>query len=128
MGLSKFNKPEIIEEIIKLYKEHKNISKLSKITDLSYNTIRKILRTNGIIDKDQFKPDLKVYMLDKINGNSIKEFDKISDAVKYIKENTSFKGSESTIRKNIIMCSEGKRHTAYGYNWKIKRNKPTIQR
>ena len=48
-----------------------------------------------------------------LSGNYIREFGSIIEAAKYINKNHS----------HISQCVSGKRKTAYGYIWKLKKEK-----
>lgn len=64
--------------------------------------------------KDEQKK--KVIMIDKDTQDSIRVFESLASAAKFLKENTEFiKADDSAISK----CAKGKSKIAYGYKWKF---------
>lgn len=63
----------------------------------------------------KFKP---VYMMKKGTYEIIMEFECIQDAVKWLDKNTSYT-SKNKASKIVEVC-KGKRHSAFGYNWRYK--------
>lgn len=104
----------IINYIIKLYKEGNSIVNISKLMSISRRNIREIIVCNNINILNNSAP-ITVIMYD-IYWNTIKSFKSISDAYEYCKKEAGyFIDSHAFFRQ--IHKSFVKGNICYGYRW-----------
>ena len=110
--------------VIETYKQIQNCKKTAEILNIHIDSVYKILKSNNIERKSSQEISKEcsskpVYMLNKKDLRILKVFASMKEAAKYIQEqtnnNTDLRGMASHIRE---VC-QGKRKTAYGYNWKF---------
>lgn len=112
-------------EVVKLYQEEQEITKVAKELDADVGTIRDILVACNIPIKSSTeiikeKYGKAVYMLDK-NKNIINTFDSIKEAGMYIFTQGISKSKDiKGIASHIGDVCLGKRVSAYGYYWQYK--------
>lgn len=107
------------EQVCNLYSIYKNCHDVSKILNISIDSVYKILTNYNInilpsqtINKDKYSKAINMYDL---NGNFLKSFYSISDAAKFLNINFNIINADSHIRD----CANNKRKSAYGYKWKF---------
>ena len=106
-------------EILKLFEQDLSFSDIVKLSKSSASTICRIEEEYGIKpkkkDSHKFKP---VYMF-SLEGELLKQFDSVLDAIEYLKS-IGIELSVNSAKTNILKCCrrEPKRKTAYKYIWR----------
>lgn len=103
------------DEIIKLYEEYKNCSKVAELIGCRYTTVSRVLRANGFEIK---KPNInkRSRRIKLIEKNLI--FNSLAEAARYLQENFYTTNlNSSCISGKIKMVCDKKRNTAYGFQW-----------
>ena len=116
------------EELYKLLKEN-NFSIVGKIYGISDTTIRRWCISYGIPSKaSDYKEPIKlknklivksIYQYD-IQGNFIRKFLKVSEAIDWLISNDGVEAKKDSIKGNIYRVANGERKTAYKYIWKYE--------
>lgn len=106
-------------EILKLFEQDLSFSDIVKLSKSSASTICRIEEEYRIKpkkkDSHKFKP---VYMF-SLEGELLKQFDSVLDAIEYLKS-IGIELSVNSAKTNILKCCrrEPKRKTAYKYIWR----------
>ena len=105
---SNFEHPEVLQKARTAQKKPEFIEKMKRIHESSeFRTKCKLIHTKG---KRQLKP------VWQIEGNKIiNEFDSLSEAGRWVLNNTKFQ-SKNPISKIKAVC-DGERKSAFGYTW-----------
>ena len=103
--------------IIDLYNQYQNCHEVCRIVGCSLNTLYSILEANNIHILSCGEVTRKTYgkrvvQLDKKTNEYIATYDSLQDAARAVGRDNS--GSASHISE---VC-KGKRHSAFGYNWR----------
>lgn len=113
------------EKILSDYSEIKNMSEVARLNNCHYDSVKNILKANGIeiFDSSEVNKRNKnaVIMLDKNNQSEIMEFQNQMDAARYLKENGY--SNITDLRKlssKIGLVCRGQRKTSSGFGWKYK--------
>lgn len=105
------------EKVISLYLDGLNQQEVSQITGHSIKTIHSILKRNNIKIRQNIKTSNKKVMA--LSEKESYNFNSLTEAAKFIIDNnyTSAINIKGVINK-ISLAKNGKRQTAYGFNWK----------
>ena len=108
-------------EIYKTYLETLSLEQTSKICGCCVNTVRDVLNSfNYKIPKrltGNAKQPISIKQIDKNSNNIIKQFNSLSDAVRWLIENN--KTTNKCASSELAKCARGKRNEAYGYKWQF---------
>ena len=111
------------ELVIKTYNEVQNVRKTADLLNIDAGNLSKILKENNVTVKssqqimiDNFGKSIAMLDLD---GNVLKTFVSLTEAAKYIKQQTGSTAQEKGMIIHISQVAQGKRKTAYKYKWKF---------
>lgn len=109
------------DEVIELYRQYQNQSKVASILGINKYTVGKILAsrqevTVSNIEATKITNSISIKQLDK-NGVELGQFSSIADASRMIKEIGASKDTVDGIGAHIIDVCKHRRRTAYGYKW-----------
>ena len=110
------------DEIFKLYNEGNNLADIGRKTGHDAEWISKILKGRGISsqeikEKSQQKYEKQVFQKDKKTNKILQVFPSVAKAAKWVKENNLSKDKPDGISSHICQCCNGKRKSAYQFNW-----------
>lgn len=111
--------------IISTYKETQNVNKTAEKLNCSRDSVKKVLKSNNIEIKPsqeiaKEKQGKKCKMISPITKETIKVFDSISDASRYLIENKITTNTNfSDVLKCISKACNGKSKTSYKYIWQF---------
>ncbi len=101
----------VVEKYIE--EEEKSIKKIAKELKIDVGSISTILKKYKVKIRDpKLYTSLKVLQIDKKTKQVLNEFESLSDAALYLKDERK--------RQHITEVCQGRRKSAYGYIWKFK--------
>lgn len=107
---------EINEVIIKLTSELED-----EVRKGNYKVIKSYIQMAIVVGLEQpLIVNKRVIQMIDSGANLIKEFDRIIDAVQFVKKYKKLKGKKQTIYTNLWRSLTNKKHTSYGYHWRYK--------
>lgn len=107
------------DEVIAVYSDLCNESETARMLDISVNSVRAILKQNGIEIVIPKKENSKAVEMYDLNDGFIMSFESMYEAAAYL-INEGLTGCKvSTIRTHISEVCRGKRKTAAGFKWKV---------
>lgn len=116
-GALRFDHSAILDELVL----NPYPAEVARCVGCSQDLVRSIAKQHGISVKHNTEFLRKYSPQKEIVGDNGKEFvcfDSACDAAKWVFEAGLAKTLNSGVRSHIVDCANGKRHSAYGYNWK----------
>lgn len=110
-------------EVVRLYEKYKRGSIVAKVLGRDAGQINKILKSCGIklenhpYDSGVINKKKKIYQY-SLDGEFLKCFESVTEAVNYLFEIGLIKNKKSGVRAHICDNANGKNKTAYGFVWK----------
>ena len=112
------------EEIIRLYKEGKNMKEVAAIVQCCTDTVSKVIHIYNLPKNKVFSGSCQqpkpVIQLDKETKEELQTFDSVADAGRWLADNGYAKTYRGGVRQKICDCCNGKLKTAYKFKWKYK--------
>ena len=119
-GKQLFNHSQIAEELMKNPYPKETAEKFGCSTDLIYIVAKEYNISIKSRGWENVKPKKCIYQYDKNTQQYIQNFDSISEAAKWLKNNKIIKNLNSGVRSHISEVARGLRKSAYGYIWKYE--------
>lgn len=113
----KMYEPYDCGQIESLIRDGKTTKEIKKIVGCCKDTVYRVARQSGIAITGR-SHDQPVVQMD-LDGNYLADFENVSAAARYLKENCSVTSDVKTMRKCISRCCHSENRTkAYGYAWR----------